>query len=282
MHVDIETHLQSPRASRNYMSPEIRNGEKYSFSSDVYSYVLMAAEYFSPNAHQIIKEANDKHERSVLYFIDDKNIRSLLEFCVDDDPMCRPSFDLICNYLFKKFIKDTPRAKKLEELIQIPRIDKDKLAQLRVLATRGSIESIVEYARYLMLENSFSYAKFVLIQGANEGDAYCRNTLNILSKTSLDDDNSIESSNLEDAFELTNHGYLCYRSNKLDEAIESLELAYSKGVTYAGYLLGLIYEIRKVKDMTFKRLSSFIMMQPKMEIHLLSLNSVFAWRKARC
>lgn len=48
------------------MSPEIRNGEKYSFSSDVYSFGLMAAEYFSPNAHQIIKEANDKHEGSVL------------------------------------------------------------------------------------------------------------------------------------------------------------------------------------------------------------------------
>lgn len=193
--------------------------------------------------------------------------------------MCRPSFDLTCNYLFKKFIKDTPRSKKLEELIQIPRIDEVKLAQLCVLATRGSIESIVEYARYLMLENSFSDAKFVLIQGAIEGDAYCRSALNILSKTSLNDDNSIKSVNLKDAFELTNHGYLCYRSKKLDEAIESLELAYSKGVAYAGYLLGLIYESKEVKDMTFKRSSSFIMMLPEMEMHLLSLNSVFAWRK---
>lgn len=51
------------------MPLEIRIGEKYSFSADVFSFGLMTAEYFSPDAFRVIKEANDKHERPVLDII---------------------------------------------------------------------------------------------------------------------------------------------------------------------------------------------------------------------
>lgn len=241
------------------MSPEIRNCEKYSFSTDVFSFGVLACEYFSSDSHKIIKEANEKHERPVLEFIPDKRLRSLLEFCVDDDPMSRPSFDFICKFLFKKFIKNTSMEAKLEELTRIPRIDEDKLNQIRVLASRGSCEAIIEYGKYLLRENKFDDAMHVFLLGANEGDAYCQNTFGVLSKTNIitsqiinePEDFIKKAAECENVFGLVNFGFMKLQDGYFKESIKLLELAYSKGMAFARYLLGLIYEKKNINGLTF-------------------------------
>lgn len=133
----------------------------------------MAAEYFSRDSHQIIREANDRNVHPFLSFIGDKQMRRLIELCVDDDPMIRPSFEIIRNFIFEKFIKDTSKSSDLACLTRITRIDKDKLNQLRVSASRGSNEAIIEYGEYLLHENSFVEALHILLKGVENKDACC-------------------------------------------------------------------------------------------------------------
>lgn len=258
MHVDINTHLRNLRGSENYMAPEIRNGEKYSFSTDVYSFGMIAVEYFSPNAHRIVSEANEKHDHPVLDFISDKRMRSLLEFCTDDDPMCRPSFIFICNFIYNNFIKDTSNASRFEELTQVPRIDEDKINQLRILASRGNNEAITEYGKYLLYENNFPNAIQVYLKGALNEDASCQNTLGFLLNTKMkegiNEDPEVlitKSAEQGDKFGLTNLGYIQYQKGNIEKAIELLEQAYSNGVAYAGYFLGSIYENNNTRGLTY-------------------------------
>lgn len=73
MHVDNRHSPPDRRGSKSYKSPEILCSEPYSFS-----FGLMASEYFSPDAHRIIREANEKRARPSLDFIPDSRLRSLL------------------------------------------------------------------------------------------------------------------------------------------------------------------------------------------------------------
>lgn len=151
-----------------------------SFSADVFSFCLIDDEYFSPDDHKIVRGTNQRHERPVISFIPDKSKRSLLEFCVEDDPMSRPSFDFICSFIFMKFVKDTPRRSGLEKLTQIPRIDEDKLVYLRVLASRESMEVVEEYECHIISKDrTQTQCMSFSLKGANGGDVFCQSTLDI-------------------------------------------------------------------------------------------------------
>lgn len=126
---------------------------------------LDSSPYFSRDSHQIIREANDRHVHPSLSFIDVKLMGRLIELCVGDDSMCRPSFEIIRNFIFEKFIKETSKSSDLACLTRIPRIDKNKLNQLRVSASRGSNEVIIEYGEYLLHEDSFVEALHILLKG---------------------------------------------------------------------------------------------------------------------
>lgn len=52
---------------------------------------------------------------------------------------------------------------------------------------------------------------------------------------------------------MTNYGYKLIKDrDRINESIELLSKAYSKGVTHAGYLLGLVYEKHEIEGMKFE------------------------------
>ena len=95
-----------------YVAPEIKKGAKNSYSSDVYSFSMIAYELFTSQKPFINKE----RKRPDLSKIKIENIRNFLSKCWAENPNERPSFGQIFEILLKKEFKEFFNANEEEVL----------------------------------------------------------------------------------------------------------------------------------------------------------------------
>lgn len=257
MFINREELLKSQRNKESCASPEILNGEKFSFSTDVFSFGMLLVDIISPDDHMAIRENGDYIKIVGLTGNDDPYLLKLVKYCVKTNPKKRKSFKFITEYIYESFYQNNEKvdeaskffAKQMFENLKLHY--EERIDQLKVLALRGSREAMLEYYKYIPHEEAISY----IVRGANAGIASFQNALGVFLSTEKENKSSDEMIQLAaergDNLALTNHGFtLAQKKKTLQEAIKVLERAYSNGVVHAGYLLGLIYERKYVNGMT--------------------------------